>query len=663
MGSVVFHSSYWISGLGQTECNVRVSYSESYNMAANKTTVRITGVELQIVGNAVNWGSMPFFGAVKVNGTTLLTMSGGSSVRVSVSGGGYCSVNIPSSSSVDILHNDDGSRTVSFAIESQYLYSGCYYTCALYNNQYPFGAHNQSQNVALTTHPRASSISSCPNAAETQQAITLTVSRNSAAFWHKATFKAGGTTLHTSGAFATSLSCTIPRTWFSSYPSAASLNVTVSVQTYTSSACTTAVGSAVTKTMTVSADAGMKPAVSAGWASLAAYNAGTAVETAGVTGYVKGYSKAQASFDPAKIDMTDAVGASVASYAVSCQGETDNTSPYLTGVLAAASVSVVCTVTDTRGRTASESFPVTVMEYAPPVLSGQQVFRCLSSGTADEGGTYYSVEAALLFSSLAGQNTCTLTAAIAPSGGSFGAETALASGTASVFGPISADTSYTVRLTATDALGNTARYYASLPTRKWAMKFRPDGSGVAFGKAAETDNVFEIAPDWDLEVGGDANVGGSLTLGTALSVTEGGTGADNAAGARANLEINDMTDFEELSLTWSVNNCTGTIAGAPIIMVSKDGKLLSINGSKTVISSFSRSGGNPGIKANSTLRPASTINANIGMRADGTTLRPEYVYFTISTSGQIYIRTSENHTNASGTSMFLFCNSSMIPIS
>ena len=53
----------------------------------------------------------------------------------------------------------------------------------------------------------------------------------------------------------------------------------------------------------------MKPVVSAGWAALAVCNTGA---VSGMTGYVKGYSRAQAAFDLTKIDMSGAVGASVA---------------------------------------------------------------------------------------------------------------------------------------------------------------------------------------------------------------------------------------------------------------------------------------------------------------------------------------------------------------
>jgi hypothetical protein len=71
---------------------------------------------------------------------------------------------------------------------------------------------------------------------------------------------------------------------------------------------------------------------------------------------------------------------------------------------------------------------------------------------------------------------------------------------------INADRSYTVRITATDSLGNTEVYYQVLPSRKWAMKFRADGNGVAFGKAAEYDKSFEIADDWYMRRGTDGYI-------------------------------------------------------------------------------------------------------------------------------------------------------------
>ena len=40
-----------------------------------------------------------------------------------------------------------------------------------------------------------------------------------------------------------------------------------------------------------------------------------------------------------------------------------------------------------------------------------------------------------------------------------------------------------------------------LPTRRWAMKFRPDGQGVAFGKAPEQARCLELPGDWQIRLG------------------------------------------------------------------------------------------------------------------------------------------------------------------
>ncbi|MBR0040965.1 MAG: InlB B-repeat-containing protein [Oscillospiraceae bacterium] len=362
----------------------------------------------------------------------------------------------------------------------------------------------------------ASTIASRSASVETTNSLALTVSRKSSSYYHKATFKIGSTVLATSSAFATSLSYPVPRTWFNSYPNDTSKTVTVSVQTFTTSACTTTVGSPATTTFTMKADAGMKPTVSSGWATHAYDNTGTAA--ANIVGYVKGYSKATISFDTSKITMAN--NATIRSYSIKCQDVTVSASPYRTPVLTSTSAAVVCTVTDSRGRTASGTLTIPVMNYAPPRLSDISVFRCDGDGNADPDGTSYSVRAIRTYSPLNGQNSCTLQVRLGSSANPY---YDLTSGVATRKSGISADVTYLVTIKATDALNNSVFYYAQIPSRKWAMKFRPTGNGVAFGKAAEYDNTFEVTPDW------------AVKLGQPLPVTSGGTGAATAAAARANL--------------------------------------------------------------------------------------------------------------------------------
>ena len=503
MPSVEFSDSYRIQSFGYPTNYVRIDYTEvEYDIASNKTKVRLDGVYIKYTGATA---SSRCFGTLKFNGTTMLSMDG-SPYQLNVSESYTLVPGTNNGATVWIQHNDVGAATLTVALsggtrndDNDDVFGALYY----YGSGYPvIGVRTpESKNVALTTHPRASTIASCPSSVATQGKLDLTVSRNSSAFYHKATFTSGGRTLYTSSAFATTLTFTVPRTWFSNFTTATSLSVTASVQTYTNSSCTTAVGSAVTRSLTVTADAGMKPVVSSGWVTLAPYNTGA---IASISGYVKGYSKAQATFNSAKISMSNTAGASISSYSITCQGTTDSSSPYQTPVLASTSVSVTCTVKDSRGRTASQAFTLSVYDYSKPSLSGVSVFRCTANGTASEDGTYYSAKATSTFSSLNGQNTCTLKVSHAQSGGSYGTEYTLTSGTARVIGSLSVDKSYTVRIIATDSLGNSATYTVKIPTKTWAMKFRPNGQGVAFGKAAEYDKTFEIADDWTIKFGPNA---------------------------------------------------------------------------------------------------------------------------------------------------------------
>lgn len=253
-----------------------------------------------------------------------------------------------------------------------------------------------------------------------------------------------------------------------------------------------------TATITVRfAQGSLPPTLSPGWAAVAVYNTGTAA--AGITVYVQGISKAQVSFDSSKI--TCRYGASAAGFRIRCSGVTVNASPYRTGVLTG-NAEILCTVTDSRGQEASETLQITVQPYAEPRLTEVTVFRCDSMGDPTDDGQYYSAKGKGLYSSLNGQNSLHLTVAHKKTDvASYGAETTLQNDTALVIGSISADSSYLVRLTAADALGKTASVTVTLPTQHWAMKFRPNGMGVGFGKTPEHDNCLELPSGWVIRIG------------------------------------------------------------------------------------------------------------------------------------------------------------------
>lgn len=367
----------------------------------------------------------------------------------------------------------------------------------------------------ITTAAGSSTIAAITQTVETLGTLTVSLNKAVDAFRHKLTVTAGGKTLHTSELFDTSYSITVPRAWFDSFPGATTISATATVTTYNGD---TAVGTA-SAAVTITADDGMRPQIAEGWATAAPYNIGA---VAGLTGYIAGYSQAEMSFDTAK--LSQAAGAALASVTVTCSGVTSTAAPYRTPILLGAA-DVVCTAADSRGRTATQTIRIEPMAYAPPALSQVQILRCTAAGVEAEDGNHYSAKATAIFSALGGQNTLTLTAAHKIQGGVYGTETALTSGEAAIIGTISPDSTYQVRITATDALGNTATVTAALPTRQWALKFRQDGQGAAFGKAAEHDKALEIPADWSFYVGDESLTAEEIA---ALKAGGGGGAADHS---------------------------------------------------------------------------------------------------------------------------------------
>ena len=236
------------------------------------------------------------------------------------------------------------------------------------------------------------------------------------------------------------------------------------------------------------------PAPQSGWAALEPVNEGAA---ASLTGFIRGFSRARAVFDRTKLGLR--LGASLASLSLKEAEEELTAEPYQTALLAGETL-LRCTVTDSRGLSASEEFTVSPLEWTPPVLSALRAYRCRTDGTADEGGSCVAVRCEGSCSSLDGQNRLSLHVAGRALGGSFGAETALQSGETKVLTGFSPDLSCELRFTAADLLGESTSLLR-LPTRQWALKFRADGQGVAFGKAPETARALELPGDWTLRFG------------------------------------------------------------------------------------------------------------------------------------------------------------------
>lgn len=185
---------------------------------------------------------------------------------------------------------------------------------------------------------------------------------------------------------------------------------------------------------------------------------------------------------------------------------------------AAGNVTIPITVEDSRGRLTTADLYLVVQEYSAPTLTNTSAQRCDAEGTLAEEGEYFLVSGTLNSSSVSGRNTASVTAAwkkvtedtygtaisIDPDAGTI-VDAALEEGA-----------SYDVQYTIADAFYS-INLYDYLSSTIYLLHFLKGGEGIAVGKAAEQENLFDIALDTtmrrDLIVGGDVSITGDLQLG------------------------------------------------------------------------------------------------------------------------------------------------------
>ncbi len=352
---------------------------------------------------------------------------------------------------------------------------------------------------------QASSVNYLSPSVQTLGALSLTMNRVGNNY-HKASFKFGDETLAVSDAFASSLSYTCPRDWLSRDITSKSVNITVSVQSYSDAYCINPVSSPVTGSFTLTADKDMRPVFYREAVTVTAVNSNPEMSQ-----FVTGISRARVRFDEGLIDMTACGGAEIGEYKISCGGkEVSSASPTLLSDVIGADGALICTVTDTRGISHSITVNLTAYPYVAPSLTSIAASRCASDGKEAEDGAFYKVRFSAACSDISG-NACSVSAAVCPAGGSYGEDTALdgfengvwSDGWASpaiLGGSLSGD-SFTVRLTVKDTVGGGATYTVPLYRLRWAMKFNETGTAVAFGMEPTERNALQIPDHWRMRCG------------------------------------------------------------------------------------------------------------------------------------------------------------------
>ena len=255
----------WVSN----QITLRFNWSQSSQSIANNNSVVSWNLQLIASGGSISSSASKAWN-VTVNGTNY---SGTNTVGIS-SG----TTKTLASGSTTITHNADGTKSFSFSFSQQFdiNYSGVGW----------IGTKSGSGSGTLTTIPRTSSVSSTN--ANIGENITITINRASSSFTHTLTYAFSGL----SGTIATktsstSISWTLPTSFYAKIPNAKSSWGTITCDTYSGS---TKIGSSSCRFNVYVKESTNKPTISA---TVKDINATTKALTGDENKLIKYYSQAQ----------------------------------------------------------------------------------------------------------------------------------------------------------------------------------------------------------------------------------------------------------------------------------------------------------------------------------------------------------------------------------
>ena len=262
------------------------------------------------------------------------------------------------------------------------------------------------------------------------------------------------------------------------------------LRTYTDSNYTDEIGNTSYKDIVLSIPTAVKPS-----ASLAVTMVNSNSWIAGKGIYVAGFSSATL-----KLTASPGEGATLTTTNISGDGFSSNTSSVSVNLAGPGRFTFTGKATDSRGRYATNSKTITVLDYSNPTITALSVERgTYSSGwTAGETGPDIKVTFKIMLSlsdqgNVYGAKFTIDDKNVSPSAGTI---SGLASGANAVvyFKSVDGETGHKLRLTVTDSVGSSSSVTIAIPTIHITAEFNVSGKGFALGKTSEKD-AFECAMD------------------------------------------------------------------------------------------------------------------------------------------------------------------------
>ena len=354
-----------------SDFGARVTYTVTQDVANNRSTVRVTRVELKTLGVGAGY---PVYvkGGIFVNGvqTTVLALTdtaicGISALSTSYAGGGEGSWSGFSTKDTTITHSDDGTATIPIKANLTV------YTSTSSGMVTVGSAISKSVNVSMPTIPRVSELSASP--VELGQAMSIGIVRAASGFTDTVTWSCGsvsGTIV--SRTSETWISWTPSVTLANQVPNGTAASILLRVDTFQGE---TQIGS---RELTVSCGvpAYLVPSLTVSVEDKLGY-------AAVCGGYVQNQSQARV-----RTQAYGTYGSTIQSIAVTCGRLTGTGADLCFALENSGTITVSVTVTDSRGRTAVRNTSITVLAYKKPSVTVTAGYRCDRSGNQKPDGEW-----------------------------------------------------------------------------------------------------------------------------------------------------------------------------------------------------------------------------------------------------------------------------------
>ena len=448
---------------------LRVDWSATQNVTNNTSKITCTMYLVQASSWSLNIAS-------RTGNTTSIAGTSHSWTSPAINNSGGKTTKLGSVTSGNITHNADGSKsvTISATFKIQATISGTRYETI-----------TASDTVTLNTIPRATQPTVSSSSVNMGSIVTISTPRASSSFTHDLSYKFAGSSWYSIATGVGNLmGWTVPDL-ASRIPNATSGTVTIR--------CITKSGGTSIGTKTVLLTAKVPTSVVPTISSVTATEA-TSGLAAQFGAFIQGKSKIAA-----KITAAGAKGSTIKKYSTTFSGTTYTGASWTSPTVSkSGTLSLVTTVTDSRGRTAKKTTNITVLAYKKPFVTEFEVRRVNDDGLADHNGAKASVAYDYSVASLGGKNTAAMAISYKRSTATTWSDPVATgsdlegSGVRLLSGTFSTDYQYDWRITVTDWFGSSSTYTTVMPSGAVILDLKADGKGIGVGKTSEKEGV-EIA--------------------------------------------------------------------------------------------------------------------------------------------------------------------------